>query len=699
MIFYYLIEMETQLENDKVKDEMLSLYFSTLEISNIIADKINHPIKFNTYILIDKNWLDEYKLSCNYSGFISLIKSKKNNLSKKEIQQQLNLKEVKYDIEKRKEILNRIAFIRPSLFIYQSIKCPKNFVVIKDEFFQKLLSNIPQESNNNFKECYYQALIGDDCIIFKSNEDQDAYLICIYNIGNKDYYYNNDLDYLLILDKNNITNIYKEIENHIQGKGFANYINDRHIKPSEMSQILLNSQEERIGMIINLKQEKENQSNIQNEKSYNLLKENKSNTNSNININNNINSNTYSNLNSNLNSNMNSNMNGYIKYILLCLFNIPDLKSYFSNNNCNFSKNPNEKLFLNHFLNFFSNFQNNPVKSLEDLEKCISKLKINEENQKNYNKLTDLIYNELDINLSDNRNNTQNSKYEFDENKAKEAFESQNKKGSIIQKLFYITQEKEIKYHHCNDVSYHFNYIRMLIFDIENWDGNILSSVIGPFFKQQIINTDNKKKLCKICSKDLGYSEIDTIIKLPKILTVVLEGKYKNEININSFNDLNCIINNTDKYYTLTCFINENEENKYEVLSQANNHWYKYDDSYNSQYLFNKLFFKPRLCFYSEFDNEILVKQNNSNDNEVSGVRDTFLLFTSSVNKRQVFLDVDPNMVFIEAVEELKEKYDWLEKDTRNAKFKFKGREINIHKTINENRLKNNDEIMIEVRP
>ena len=699
--YYYLIVMETQFENDKVIDEVLSLYFGTLKISNLIKNTIPNPVQFNTYVLIDKDWLDQYKLSCNYSELVSLIKSKYTNLPEKEIQKQLKSTGMKYDIEKRKEILSRIDFIKPQLSNEQLIKYPKNFAVIREEFFQKLLLNYtPKENNDNFKECYYKALIGDDCIIFKSNGNQEAYLICIINICNKDYNYSNDLDYLLIFDKNNKTTIYNEIKEHIQGKGFTNYIHDKDINSSRMNQMLFNNQKEQIGIIINLKHKKENSPNTRNEISNNLLKENNTNINSNIddNINNNNMNNNMNNMNNNINSNMNNNMNSNIKYILLCLLNIPDLQVYFSNCNRNSSKNQNEKLFLYHFFTFFSSFQDNPIKILEDLEQFIFSLKDNRKNQKNYNILTDFIYNELDINLSGNRNNIQNSEYEFDEKKSKEAFESQNKKGSIIQELFYITLEKEIKYL-CNDVIYHFNFIRMLIFDIEDWSGNTLSSAINPFFKKQNINTDNKKKFCKLCSKVLGYSEKDTIIKLPKILTVVLEGKYKNGININLFNDLNCEINDSYKYYTLTCFINENDENKYEVLFQDNCYWLKYDESYNRKYVFNQLYFKPRVCFYSEFDNNILNNQNNPNDNEIYGVRDTFLLFTSSNNKRQVFLDVNPNMIFIDAVEELKDKYDWLEKEASNAKFIFKGKEIKVHKTIKDNKLKSNDEIMIKAEP
>ena len=74
-----------------------------------------------------------------------------------------------------------------------------------------------------------------------------------------------------------------------------------------------------------------------------------------------------------------------------------------------------------------------------------------------------------------------------------------------------------------------------------------------------------------------------------------------------------------------------------------------------------------------------------------------FLLFTTSTNKRQVSLDVNPNMRFRDAIEELKNTYDWLATITENTVFKKKKKKIDIDRTIEENGLKENDEIIIDV--
>ena len=144
--------MEAQSENDKTIDEMLSLYFSNLEISNLISNKIPNPIQFTKYVLINKNWLDQYKLSCKYSGFESLIKFNYKNLKEMEIRKKLEGTKVEY--EERKESLRLVELIRPDYFSKESIKCPKNFVFVKEGFFEKLLKNIPEENKENFKECY-----------------------------------------------------------------------------------------------------------------------------------------------------------------------------------------------------------------------------------------------------------------------------------------------------------------------------------------------------------------------------------------------------------------------------------------------------------------------------------------------------------------------------------------------------------------
>ena len=697
--------MEVQSENEKIRNEMFSLYFSTSEISKLLNNKIAVPIRFNTYFLVNKNWLDEYKLSCNYSEFVSFINFNYKNSNENETKQHPGNIKMQYDQKKRNLIFNKIELIKPQLILRESIKCPKNFVIINKKFFEEILSNIPQNSNDILKECCYQVLIGDDCIFIKSNENPRIYFICLFNFCNKDYFYNNDLDYLLIFDKNNISNIENEIKYYIQGKGFANYIQERKIKASTISQVLFNCKNQQIGKIINLKYERENPEINQNEKNNNILKGN----------------------------------NNIIKFIFLCLYNIPALQVYFSkNNNYLINKiNKDKQLFAWHFLDFFINFKNDPTKSLEDLEKIMFNFEIIPVNQNNYYKLINFIYNKLDSELTDNCNNKQNSKFEFDENKSRKEFELQNQNGSFIQKLFYITQENEIACL-CKIIRYHFRFLQLLRFDIENWIDNNLSFAVNTFLPKQIMNTNSKKKYCNMCSKESEYKQINSIVELPEILTIVLEGKYKNEININLFNDFSCIINNIDNYYMLICFINENEENKYNVIFLKETLCY-YDDNYNIKNLINKSYFKPRVCIYSKLytydlnntnnyyyntnkmsnnvDNNMINYINNNNINHsninnhlnnfnnlqhqqknknISDVRDIFLLFTVSYNKRQIFLEVNSNMIFLDVVKELINKYSWLKININNTTFTREKDKISIDKTIEENGLKSNDEIIIE---
>ena len=645
--------METELENEKIKREMLSLYFSASEISNLSKKKITDVNQFNTYVIINKNWFKEYKSCCDYDIFETSIKSKYKNQSENEIQKRLESIQIKYDKQKRNEILINIkSMIIPEIFSIDSINCPKNFVIVKIEFIEKLIINTSQMNKDIFKNYYYQILIGDNYIILRSNENPYVYFICV---DNNDFYSRN-IDYLLIFD-NNVSNIFPEIQYLIKCKAFASSIQNGQINSTLITQTLFNCNNQKIGMIINLKYEREKNAPMENDIS---LKENSNQT----------------------------------KYILLCLFNILDLKAYFFNKeNKKFINkiSENKKSFARYFLDFFSNFQNNQIKSLENLEKTILSYENVPENQKNYFKLMDFIYNKLDIDLSKNSENKQIPKYEFDEKKSRKEFKQQNENGSIIQQLFYITQKQEIKCN-CGVVSYHYNFLRLLHFDIEDWTNNSLYSVTEVFFQELSINTNNNKRYCNMCSKELEYKQKYSIIELQKMITVVLEGKYKNEININLFNDFRCNINNNEDYYMLICFINENEKNEYEVIFYEG-YWQKYDDTYKKKNSINKLLFKPRVCFYQRLDINFL---NNMNKN-FAGAPKIFLLFTTSTNKRQVSLDVNPNMRFRDAIEELKNTYDWLATVTENTVFKKKKKKIDIDRTIEENGLKENDEIIIDV--
>ena len=105
----------TDIDFEKVKSEIKSLYYGTVKISNLFKTPISKPIEFKKYALINKKWLNFYKIACNYNGFSSILQRYKNN-QEQEILNGIRNNLIKINYEQRKQLLNILEFIKPAIF-------------------------------------------------------------------------------------------------------------------------------------------------------------------------------------------------------------------------------------------------------------------------------------------------------------------------------------------------------------------------------------------------------------------------------------------------------------------------------------------------------------------------------------------------------------------------------------------------------
>ena len=82
------------------------------------------------------------------------------------------------------------------------------------------------------------------------------------------------------------------------------------------------------------------------------------------------------------------------------------------------------------------------------------------------------------------------------------------------------------------------------------------------------------------------------------------------------------------------------------------------------------------------------------NDNNINNNNIITIYFNFVKNNKKIYLDINKNEKFKNAVDELKEKYNWL-KNIRNLKFSFNNKIVNNNKTLTENGIVDGSEIII----
>ena len=287
--------------------------------------------------------------------------------------------------------------------------------------------------------------------------------------------------------------------------------------------------------------------------------------------------------------------------------------------------------------------------------------------------------------------------------------------NSIIQKLFYGEQESISVCHNCNVKMYNFSMFSFLIFPLEKvrqyminiqsdgFDKVTLKDCFEQYTSEEILSGENQM-YCNYCHQNADYSTYNKIYKHSEILVIILnrgnglefnvEFEYPEKIKINDYINLD---NNNNYHY--------NEDIKYELIgiishlgdSSMSGHfiaicknpvdkkWYKFNDAIVSESTyelvsddnFNNI---PYVLFYK------IISSNIPKGNQI-------ILYFDFSNGKQLYLKLDENTIFREAINLLIEEYELPQESYKCYKGFI---EIDQSKSIKDNLLNNEDHVKIE---
>ena len=340
-------------EKEYIIKEILSLYMNTKKIKENIVLSISSCLK-TKYALLNKNWLENYKIIHNYSILQNHIEKNYPNLNENSLLENL-LKDL--DEEYFVKVINgrnNLFNLENNCFLIEektenksNSKYPYNFVLVSEDFLNKI-----KNKHKNFAEIknyFYETIVGEQCIIMNKN-GFETYYISLFNDKNIDYFYNNYTDYIMKFNKGVFISF---VMNNIKGKTFFNFLDSSYL--NENNNVLKNQQGKQIGhiyLISNNHQQNENKSSTVN--NANFVKDNNG-----FFLNNNFINDIYRTVCSKKKNfkklkmlGNNENIYLYINSILLCLYNIFEFKELIVNNN----KNNHGKLF-NQLYDIFMDFK------------------------------------------------------------------------------------------------------------------------------------------------------------------------------------------------------------------------------------------------------------------------------------------------------------------------------------------------------
>ena len=243
----------------------------------------------------------------------------------------------------------------------------------------------------------------------------------------------------------------------------------------------------------------------------------------------------------------------------------------------------------------------------------------------------------------------------------------------------------------CNKQNFPF-YLKYITINLDDYLGS-------EFSLEEFCCPIRGESKCRNCKKSINveynftfFPEILVIILGSKSLNKVLNYKYKTEINYSRKNN-----ENVNSIYTLKSLIGQIDELKFKSFLFNN------ERDFNDSYAQNKdIFSIPTVLFYegpkmSYNDNEEylqsdylenMIEQEDNNNSIIT------IYFKFRTNRKQIYLDINKNEKFYQAISKLKEKYNWL-KQIRNLRFYFKNKEIDNNKSLSENGIIDNSEIII----
>jgi len=576
--------------NDQLIKEMSELQLSEKKIKENILKQGPTEIKFERYGLINKDWIKKYKEIYNFDDFIKTQKI--NSIQNGEDIFILKDLTPKFEVKTLKDDNGKHLF---------NVNLPSNFTIVREDFINSISKKLKNDTNetpkgtpkdniipvktptgstivsdsnhqqiSDINDLVFEAIIGGRCIIIKDKKNERSFFIQLYleNTDNKKNM-NNIIDpdiihYFINFEEKSM----EEELKIILTEGLGAYFLKNHLELFTYQQIL--SKNQLIGFIYNLTSQNYSSTQMVLDINYHLKIDKK--------------------------KNINNYLNPYFSSILICLFQIDNLRVFFSKINSNIDYKENTRLFFD----FFKHFNSKPIESLSSIEKHMLK----SEEIEDFEKTIQIIISKLDLELIQNKNDEEtklNQVKQYDENAQREIILKIYNNGSIFHQLFNSIKEKIIHCKECNMIFYNFEFIPFLVIDSNNENKNINLT-------ERIYGTKKTDKTlkCNMCQKETENSVEEKINQLSQILIIIIKGNKKKYFNIKE----NITLKNNQKnlQYNLFCFV----DNDYKIYTfrYKNNQgtWYKYNDNYQKDYheLNNE---NPIVLFYN------LIQLNNNNIN------------------------------------------------------------------------------------
>ena len=723
-------KLEEIKENNKnnFAKKLIYLYCNDIYFKNKIESKGNFS-NVEKVILINKKWLDKYKEFYNYKDIIRTIKYNISNIEiinndfNSVVENIFNsygykIPEMQND-SKLPEDLKSPEKLLPDVFNDLNCNFPINFELVKVELFNLLIKergiddHYYIESKNNICDCVF---LKNNIII---NEKNNPNTLLIYS-SDKSKINLEDFKIKFIFQYMNSSITQNEI-NYIKNfKNLDNYINNKYLDISKY------------GM-----------QNFQNGIFYNFIKPEKLG----------IESFTEP----PLIGLANIGATCYMNSTLQCLSNIKTLVNYFLNNYSLFFKDILKYEMTIEFSKVIKNLWNEKKKK-GYYEPYDFKNKIGEKNPlfsgiaaNDSKDLILFIFEELHKELNNpNKKFIDNlleikSNHISDQANEKEVYEKFKKEyytqnNSIIQKIFYGEQEAFNLCHNCKTKIYNFSIFNFLIFPLEKVRQYLIKKRPNGFFKvtledcfeqyvsEEIMSGVNQM-YCNHCHINSDYSMCNKIYKHPEVIVIILNRGKGLEFDVEFDYPINIKINN---YINFENNINyENNENiEYELISvithlgdssmsghfiascksPVDKKWYLYNDAIvteNNDFLDtmnnNSKKSIPYVLFYQIIDKKPIqdvnpekIEENldEKKNNKKFSNNKKITLYFDFPNEKQLFLELDENIIFKEAILLLIHKSNLEQKEYKC--FRKNNLKIDETKSIKDNSLNNEEHIRIE---
>ena len=711
------------LPNSIIK-KLFYLYYNDIYIKNKIKN-IEISQNIGDIKLMNKTWLNKYKQIYKYTDAIRDLQNKViNDIStlnngniinfvENKILKSLyiNIPTIKSE-SKLTENMKLPQSILPSLSNDALYKYPENFEIIKTEVFELLIKEENENENYDIKDTNnnYICLLGDNNILLYEKKETENLLIYSYDDNEKIY----KNKYVLLY--NSFATLKNEINDIINCKYLDIYLvnNDLDITKN-------GKQEFRNGIYINNNKEKLGISSFTKPPLIGLG---------------------------------NIGATCYMNATIQCLSNIESLTNYFLIYQKIFLNNQIKYDLTREYVKLIKNlWAVKPIKKY--YEPYDFKRKIGEKNPlfsgiaaNDSKDLILFIFEELHKELNNPKfnleiNNTNNFMNQINENveykNFKNDYYSQN--DSIIQSIFYGEQESFNVCHNCKKKLINYNVISFLIFPLEKvrqylivkkqnaFDKVYLSDCFDHFISEEVMSGQNNM-YCNTCNTLSSYSMFNRIYRHPEIMVIILNRGKGLEFEVEFEYPKNFILNNYIDFYNNENY-QSNEVIEYELIglithlgdssmsghfiacckSPVDKKWYLYNDSTVTQsdnnlnnLNNNESNSIPYVLFYQikkgkklknvMTKNNKFNNNNNSNDfNNNNNYKEITLYFNFS-NGKELFLDIDENKTFNDAVLFLIQKYNIMFKDYKYLR--QNNEEIDGTKSIKELGLRNEEKIKVQ---